>query len=177
MSGEGTTIRPSSPSPARSNAIRRRAETYFYRGQVYTYIAKIEPDRAISGYTEAIRLNPAFARAYDGRGFARLQQGEHDRAISDFTEAIRLEPRFSVAHPWRGIAYRALGRLDEAVADFETVLRLNPSGRDASRSRSARRNLGRSMTRSGVIGSSHRAGATRCEGSAPRADCNIITSP
>ncbi len=34
-------------------------------------------------YTEAIRLNPKYANAYNNRGLAYWRKGENDRAIAD----------------------------------------------------------------------------------------------
>ena len=56
------------------------------------YGNKGEYDRAISDFTEAIRLDPKLASAYYNRGIAYENKGEHDKAIADYTEAIRLEP-------------------------------------------------------------------------------------
>ena len=44
--------------------------------------------------TEAIRLDPNNASAYNNRGFAYGSKGDYDRAIADYTEAIRLDPKY-----------------------------------------------------------------------------------
>jgi tetratricopeptide (TPR) repeat protein len=46
---------------------------------------------AIGDYTEAIRLSPSCAEAYNNRGNAKDAKGDHDGAIADFTEAIRID--------------------------------------------------------------------------------------
>ena len=53
-------------------------------------------DTAIACYTEAIRLNPDFAAAYNNRGFAYLKNDEIEQAIKDLSEAIRLKPDFAI---------------------------------------------------------------------------------
>ena len=58
---------------------------------------------AIADYTEAIRLDPKYAKAYNNRGAAYKAKGQHDRATSDFTEAIRLNPEDAEAH--NGLAW------------------------------------------------------------------------
>jgi len=97
----------------------------FDRG--YEHFKKKDFDRAVADYSEAIRLNPSFAQAYDGRGSAYRYKGEFDRAIADYSEAIRLNPSFAQAYDGRGSAYRDKGDFDRAVADLNEAIRLNPS--------------------------------------------------
>jgi tetratricopeptide (TPR) repeat protein len=40
-------------------------------------------DGAISDYDQALRLDPDFARAYNGRGLAKYDEGSLDAAIAD----------------------------------------------------------------------------------------------
>ena len=54
--------------------------------------------------TEAIRLDPKDASAYNNRGNAWSDSRQYDRAIADYTEAIRLDPKHAVAHNNRGNA-------------------------------------------------------------------------
>ena len=54
---------------------------------------KHEYDKAIADFSEAIRLDPKSATAYDRRAGAYEAKGNYDQAIADFTEAIRFDPR------------------------------------------------------------------------------------
>jgi tetratricopeptide (TPR) repeat protein len=81
-------------------------------------------DDAIHFATEAIRQNPDFAEAYNGRGAARGQKGDLDGAIKDCTEAIRLKPDYAESYENRGIARRRKGDLDGAIKDFTEAIRL-----------------------------------------------------
>ena len=90
------------------------------------YRDKGDTDRAIADYTEAIRLDPKFAIAYNNRGLAYRDKGDTDRAIADFTEAIRLDPKFANAYASRGVAYRDKGDMDRAIADYTEAIRLDP---------------------------------------------------
>ena len=47
-------------------------------------------ERAIEDYTEAIRLNPEYAKAYYNRGQAYKDQGKKAEAIADFQKFITL---------------------------------------------------------------------------------------
>ena len=69
-------------------------------------------------FTEAIRLKPDFAEAYNNRGLIYGNMGEHDKAIADYTEAIRLKPEYADAYYNRGIAYEKKGDKAKAADDF-----------------------------------------------------------
>jgi len=84
-------------------------------------------NQAIGDFTQAIRLDPHGARAYDGRGRAHLSIGDHGRAIADFTQAIRLDSGFSSAFNSRSIAHSRRGNLDLALADSDQAIRLSPN--------------------------------------------------
>jgi tetratricopeptide (TPR) repeat protein len=49
-------------------------------------------DKAISDFTEAIKLDPNYAIAYFDRGMVYDETKDYDKAISDYTQAIRLDP-------------------------------------------------------------------------------------
>ena len=68
-------------------------------------LEKQADDAAIAAFSEAIRLDPRNARAYDGRGAAHGFRGEIDKAIADFTQAVRLDPKDVMAYFSRGYAY------------------------------------------------------------------------
>jgi lipoprotein NlpI len=91
-------------------------------------------DRAISGYTEMIRLDPARVEAYVGRGTAWHAKGDQDAAIADYNEAIRLDPKAAAYHN-RGLAYYAKGDRDRAIADYGEAINLDPKSSGAYFSR------------------------------------------
>ncbi len=70
--------------------------------------------------TEAIRLNPDYARAYFMRGNLWLARGDNDRAISDFSVALGLDPNNTDAYVNRGVAWYAEDDNDRAIADYDT---------------------------------------------------------
>jgi tetratricopeptide (TPR) repeat protein len=82
-------------------------------------MAKKNWDTAIEEYSEAIRLDPRFGRAYCGRGTAYLKKRDFDAAIADYSEAIRMNPTFAAAYYSRGLAYVEKGKFDEAIADYK----------------------------------------------------------
>ncbi len=59
-------------------------------------------DLAIAAYTEAIRLKPDYAAAYNNRGVAWEGRGDYERAVKDYDQVIRQRPRTISRKPcWR----------------------------------------------------------------------------
>jgi formylglycine-generating enzyme required for sulfatase activity/Tfp pilus assembly protein PilF len=96
-----------------------------------THGNKGEHDQAIKDYTEAIRLKPDYAKAYNNRGYVYDEKGEYDLAIKDYTEAIRLKPDYAVAYYFRGYVYGNKGEYDLAIKDYTEAIRLKPDDADA----------------------------------------------
>ncbi len=99
------------------------AEAYYKSGN--ENYKKGDYDKAISDFTEAIRLKPKFAEAYNDRGAAYPRKSA-DKAISDFTEALRLNPNYALAYYNRCVAYDEKGDYDKAISDCTEAIRLNP---------------------------------------------------
>ena len=83
-----------------------------------SWSAKGNYDQAIKDYSEAIRLDPGLAPAWNNRGLAYDNKGDYDQAIKDFSEALRLDPGLANAWYHRGAAYKELGDEAKAKADI-----------------------------------------------------------
>ena len=84
-------------------------------------------DRAVANFSEAIRLHPDDASAFNSRGDAYESKGDYDRAIADYNEAIRLNPNYAIAFNNRGIVYAHKGNQFRAIADYNEAIRLKPN--------------------------------------------------
>ena len=92
-----------------------------------TSLGKLDYNKAIIEFTEAIRLDPTFAPAYLGRGNAHSNQGNLDEAIRDYCEAIRLDPNYAIAYYNRGAVYQHKNKFSKAFSDYNAAIRLDPN--------------------------------------------------
>jgi tetratricopeptide (TPR) repeat protein len=104
----------------------RKAEAERQRKEGEAAARAGEYDRALANLSEAIRLNPKDAAAFNNRGFAYSNKRDYDRAIADYSEAIRINPNNAVALNNRGLAHDGKRDYDKAIADFDEAIRLNP---------------------------------------------------
>jgi tetratricopeptide (TPR) repeat protein len=81
---------------------------------------------AIALYTQAIELNPNYAKAYHSRGLAYYKLEDYQNAIHDFFQAIYIDPNYASAYRYRGIAYHDLGDYQKAIADYDKAIKLEP---------------------------------------------------
>lgn len=97
------------------------AQEWFERG-----IATIDQDEELLFFSEAIRLKPDFARAFNNRGYARFCADDLEGAIRDYNEAIRLKPDFAKAFNNRGMARYFKFDFEGAIQDYNEAIRIKP---------------------------------------------------
>jgi tetratricopeptide (TPR) repeat protein len=88
------------------------------------------PKKAIQYFTEAIRLDPNYAKAFNLRGLAYFELNQHGRAISDFDQVIRLNKNDAKIYSDRGYVYAHLKQFDRAIADYNQSISLDPDYAD-----------------------------------------------
>ena len=93
-----------------------KAEEFFKQGEKNSTVENA--DKAIFYYSEAIKINPKFAQAYNNRGAAYVLKKKYDLAISDFNKAIELDPKYGKAYNNRAIVYTYEGETDKARQDL-----------------------------------------------------------
>lgn len=116
-------------SNARSQERALSAEDYLNRA--YEHLQKKQYDKAITDYTEAIRLDPKLSEAYLNRGVAYEKKKEFDKAIKGYSEVIRLAPRDKDAYFNRGVAYEKKEEYERAIRDYTEAIRLDPKDTEA----------------------------------------------
>ncbi len=99
-------------------------ELYNFRGLTKDILEKSE--EAIDDYTEAIKLNPQYAKAYLNRGVAKYVIGKHEDAIADYNQAIEFNPKDANIYTNRGATKDDLGKHEDAIADFNQAIEFNP---------------------------------------------------
>ena len=85
-----------------------------------------EYDKAITAYSQAIKLNPQLSQAVIERGQAYLMTKQFDLAQSDFTTAIELNPQNEALYWFRGLAYAGQDKHQLAIDEYNKTLRINP---------------------------------------------------
>src|SRR5262249_39790166 len=85
-----------------------------------------EYDKAITDYSEVIKLDPRNVGADIARGVAHHHRKEFDQAIADNEAVLRIDPKDALALSNRGNAYGGKGDYARAIRDNEEALRLNP---------------------------------------------------
>ena len=102
---------------------------FTYRGDCYRDIGEYE--KAISDYTNSIKIDPEFAPLYDSRArcFGRLEQFE--KAITDYTKALELDPSFSKSRYQRAHLYRQTGQHAIATTEYERLHKAEPDSLNA----------------------------------------------
>ena len=83
-------------------------------------------EEAVANYSQAIRLNPELAVAYNNRGTTFAVLGQLQRAIQDLDQALRIDPEYVDAYNNRGYAYVSLGRFQKAIEDYDEAIGLDP---------------------------------------------------
>lgn len=108
-------------------AMALQAQTYneliakgdeFYGAKNYTEAIKI--------FTQAIALEPNFAKAYWYRADSHREIKQYEEALSDYTIAIDLEPKNAKFRKLRGDTYYNMKQYDKAEKDYTKGIEIDP---------------------------------------------------
>jgi serine/threonine-protein kinase len=113
-----------------------RAYGYYLRGHGYLE-DRGDPgsaDTAAGLFEQALRVDPAYARAHAGLGRAlwlKYELTENaawiDRATEACNEAVSLDELDAAGHTCLGVVYNGTGRYPEAIVELEQAIRLEPT--------------------------------------------------
>lgn len=96
------------------------------------YMALNNLDRARSELSTAIRIDPAYAEAYDLLGHLDLQTGNIEGAISAFTQAVKLRPKSFSSHYGLAMAFLQKHDVPKGLPELKTAASLRPGDFDAN---------------------------------------------
>jgi lipoprotein NlpI len=83
-------------------------------------------EESAAAYTQAIRLDPKRAPAYQRRGVARFMAAKPKEAVEDFDKYLQFRPDERPHHWQRGIALYYAGRYEDGARQFELHKTVNP---------------------------------------------------
>lgn len=102
------------------------------------YHRKELPEKAMSYFEKALKINPAYTEAALNLSIAYNELGRYEEAHRIFHKAVKtvcktrvikdpyVEGKLANEHARVGDQYYALGRLKEAIAEYKKALRLRP---------------------------------------------------
>jgi len=102
----------------------KTAADYFEQGNYDYDIGNCT--KAITDYTESIKLNPNYPQAYNNRGYTYMRLRNYKSALPDLDKAISLNPNYIQALMNRGDIHNYYYEIDRsaAIADYKKVIAL-----------------------------------------------------
>jgi tetratricopeptide (TPR) repeat protein len=81
---------------------------------------------AAEAFTEAVRLRPHSAVAWNNRAVARVRLGDLNGALRDYNRAVELAPEDAELYFNRGNALVAAGQYQAAIMDYDRAIQISP---------------------------------------------------
>lgn len=82
---------------------------------------------AAAAFAKAVELQPTYAEAWNGLGYALRHQGKYAESLKAYDAALRLRPDYPEALEYLGEAYVEMGRLDDARRVLDRLKPLDAS--------------------------------------------------
>jgi tetratricopeptide (TPR) repeat protein len=96
------------------------ADAYFLSGLLNYKTGNMAA--AVRDLTQALTINPSFARAQNLLGNAAKERGDPEKAVSWYNEAITSDDTFAPAYFNRAEVDMALGHYDSALSDYSSAI-------------------------------------------------------
>jgi tetratricopeptide (TPR) repeat protein len=90
------------------------------------YLLLEDYERALLFFTEVVKKNPNYAKAYFQIGYCQAKLGRYPEAIEAYRHSIRLKPDEADAYNNLCTTYGAADRVEEALTACQEALRLQP---------------------------------------------------
>ena len=85
-----------------------------------------DASKAIELYSQAIKINPAYYKAYNNRGILKMNNENEKGAMEDYNKAIELNPNYANAYYNRAIL-KSKGDRKGAMDDYDKAIELCPN--------------------------------------------------
>ncbi len=92
-------------------------------------------EAAVQSYSDAIKINPNYAEAFNGRGFGRYNLRMFSEALADYNQALLIRPNFVEALNNRGILFVNLQQYDQALRDFNQAVSIQANNAEVLNNR------------------------------------------
>ena len=101
----------------------QQADDLVNRGNAHA--DKKEYESAIAAFSEALKLDPQNAYAYNSRADTLREAGKAGQGLPDAEKALQLDANNADFWDTRAQIFQALGRRQEAIADYKRALELD----------------------------------------------------
>jgi tetratricopeptide (TPR) repeat protein len=101
------------------------AQAYGQKGIIEKLQKK--PNEALRDFSEAIKLDPAYAWAYAQRADIFSRQKDQEKALQDINKAIAAKRDFIEGHRLKAWVLNRMGRCKDASEEFKIVEKLSPN--------------------------------------------------
>ncbi len=115
-------------------------------------------EEAVKLLVQAIALDPNYAQAYAGLGYAYTLEGQFfakpemlDKGVEFFQKAIELQPMLADAYAGLGMAFVAMGRTDDAMGALRRALSFASQNADVHSSLGRTYAIGKGMFREAIV--------------------------
>ena len=105
---------------------RNSSEYTYFSNRGMAYFGLGEYTKALADYEEALRLNPQWLEAYEGRAEVYQELKQYDKAIADYTAALQLKPSSVLYIVALGNLFGLTEQHQQALDSFNKALALRP---------------------------------------------------